>query len=664
MQVSIANFSEANNNERLDPQFFKPEFVDSYNEVKNMQHSLLSEVAHITDVNHLKIAEDFDETEGVRYLRGQDLGADMMLNDRNVVYIPETVYDTLKRSHIYKNDVLITIVGANTGLVGLVYSAPEKLVANCKLGIARAYNGKVRPGYLYAFLTCKYGQHQILRSIRGGGQTGLILPDMRRLLVARLSEGFENAVNNVVLTGHEKIIESKNTFLNTETVLLAELGLSNWQPKHQLSFVKYYSDTVEAGRIDAEYFQPKYDEIVKAIKSYSGGWDIQVNLVKLKDKNYSLENNTEYKYIELSNITGNGEIADCMVAEGQNLPSRARRKVATGDVIVSSIEGSLSSIALIEKEYDQALCSTGFYVINSKKFNSETLLVLLKSIVGQLQLKKRCSGTILTVINQDEFKQIVLPIICDKAQKHIQQKITEAFNFHKQSKHLLQCAKRAVEIAIEQNEDKAINWLKDQTNTLVAINADKWQNKKEEVNDDEGKNKKSSAKSGSVAEKPRGHKRTEEGISGENFGLGSQVHGVREGAGEYDPAEGTPGNEEDSTRPLDSTRYFETSRGRITYSEVAEILAVSVTRTIEAIVGQTPEDIQWIHPFKDFNGRVGRIILSALLYRLKLPPAETVSVEIKEIKNYLKALRVADGGDLSSLTEIWMERLLKTLNEK
>ena len=72
---------------------------------------------------------------------------------------------------------------------------------------------------------------------------------------------------------------------------------------------------------------------------------------------------------------------------------------------------------------------------------------------------------------------------------------------------------------------------------------------------------------------------------------------------------------------------------------------------------------QWIHPFRDFNGRVSRIILSALLYKLKLPPAETASPETKEKDQYLKALRFADEGDLSSLTEIWMERLSKALDE-
>lgn len=130
-----------------------------------------------------------------------------------------------------------------------------------------------------------------------------------------------------------------------------------------------------------------------------------------------------------------------------------------GDVIVSSIEGSLDSIALIDAKYDEALCSTGFHLLNSKMFNSETLLVLMKSIIGQLQLKKRCSGTILTAIKKDELAQIILPIIEKEKQARIQQKVTESFDLREQSKHLLECAKRAVEMAIEQDEQTAIEWM-------------------------------------------------------------------------------------------------------------------------------------------------------------------------------------------------------------
>lgn len=70
---------------------------------------------------------------------------------------------------------------------------------------------------------------------------------------------------------------------------------------------------------------------------------------------------------------------------------------------------------------------------------------------------------------------------------------------------------------------------------------------------------------------------------------------------------------------------------------------------------------QWIHPFRDFNGRVERIMLSALLYRLKLPPVETASAETKEREKYLNALRDADAGDMTALVEMWSERLIKAL---
>lgn len=64
---------------------------------------------------------------------------------------------------------------------------------------------------------------------------------------------------------------------------------------------------------------------------------------------------------------------------------------------------------------------------------------------------------------------------------------------------------------------------------------------------------------------------------------------------------------------------------------------------------------QWIHPFKDFNGRVGRILLVALAYKLGLPPTDPAADEDKVA--YFQALRAADAGNLAPLREIWLERL-------
>lgn len=65
---------------------------------------------------------------------------------------------------------------------------------------------------------------------------------------------------------------------------------------------------------------------------------------------------------------------------------------------------------------------------------------------------------------------------------------------------------------------------------------------------------------------------------------------------------------------------------------------------------------QWIHPFKDFNGRVGRILLVALAYKLGLPPIDPAEGAAQR-ERYFLALRAADAGNLAALTGIWLHRL-------
>ena len=452
MQHSIVKLStiKADDDFRIDAEYWHPVFVKNSMLVPHKQK--LSDFIHqnIANIKSSPINRDFE------YLEISRISLSSFEYQTTKVQCgeePDRAHHILK-----KGDVVVSTVRPNRNAVAFIKS--DGIVGSSGLVVLRSHN--IEAEYLFAFCKTNYFINCLMRANKASMYPAVSTGDVLDTPLFIPSTPLCLLIVEAVKNSTHALDKSEQIYAQAQTYLLTELGLTNWQPNHQLTFVKNSSDIERAERFDADYFQPKYDEIVNAIREYPGGGDTLEILARLKDSNFKPELETEYTYIELSNIGSSGEITGYTVEPGQDLPTRARRKVTAGDVIVSSVEGSLNSIALITDEYDNALCSTGFHVIQSDVLNAETLLVLLKSSVGQLQLKKGCSGTILTAINKDEFNKIVVPKIKVEKQTEIQEKVLESFHLRQQAKDLLAHAKRAVEIAIEQDEQAA-------TDRLVSV---------------------------------------------------------------------------------------------------------------------------------------------------------------------------------------------------
>lgn len=376
--------------------------------------------------------------------------------------INEGTFESLK---LKKGDVLICRTNGNPKLVGksaIVMRDYEYAYASYLFKI-RPKKAIINSATLVSYLNSEKGRKEIEKYSMTSNQTNFSPAKFREINIPVLNRDILNSINEIIERSFCLLELSKSLYSQAEQLLLSELRLLDWRPKHELAFVKNYSESKKAERFDAEYFQPKYEEIIEAVKKYKGGFNELGNLVTIKDGNFTPKEKETYKYIELANILSNGDINGYTKNLGNELPSRARRKIQKGDVIISSIEGSLESIALITESWTNALCSTGFYVVDSDKINSETLLVLLKTKVGQMQLKKGCKGTILTAIGKDELSKIVLPTIHSKIQNQIKEKVAEMYATKHLSKSLLEIARRGVEIAIESSEDKALKWIEKET---------------------------------------------------------------------------------------------------------------------------------------------------------------------------------------------------------
>lgn len=465
MQYSIVKTNELEGDIRLDPEYYHPQYLRADKLIKQKKFQVLEKLStKITDFgaySQNNIVEYLEEGYAV-FIRNQDV-KNLFLEDTNRIFISKDVYDQLSL-HLEKHDIVVQRVGS-LGKASIVLDKDLPSTANQNLAQIKVDKNLINPFYLITFLNCKYGIDYFERLQTGNVQPWLNLQQIKGLKIPLFSEKFQDKVASLIETSFSHIQQSKRNFYEAEETLLAELKLKNWKASRKLTFIKQFS-IQDLLRIDAEYHQPKYDELVSVIKSYGDGWRFAKQVLIPKNENFSPTDNIQYRYIELSNIGENGEILGHTLGIGKELPTRARRMVSKNDVIVSSIEGSLSSIALIRDNYDGALCSTGFFVVKSKDLNPETLLVFLKSVAGQLQLKKGCSGTILTAIGQDEFEKIVFPLIKSNVQEDIQKKVRHSHKSKELSDSLRDFAIHAVELAIEKNEEYSLKWLEQQLETM------------------------------------------------------------------------------------------------------------------------------------------------------------------------------------------------------
>lgn len=473
MQYSIVSYRIAKDNVdfRYEAEFFLPKYIEHENVLAKRRTIKLCDCAVFNN------GRAFDSNEfspdGDVYV--SKIGDVTQKRDyRSWEKVSRRHFDKLNAKYLKHNDILMTLTGdpPDVGKTQLIFNPPERNLSwNQRVALIRLKKQKyiVSPECLFITLSTKYCREHVERWAKGIRQRNVGNPAVLNMSIPIFTLQFQNHSAELVKDSFNLLERSYNFFFQAEQILLSELGLTNWKPKHQLSFVRNYSDSKKADRIDAEYFQPMYDELIEKVKQYRNGHRTIGDCLKIKDRDFTPKDDVQYKYIELANISANGHINGFIEAMGNELPTRARLKVNSGDVIVSSIEGSLSSIALINVELDNALCSTGFYVVNSDIINSETLLVLLKSPLGQLQLKKGCSGTILTAINKDEFKLILLPSVSQNVREEIRQKISEMYKAKSVSKKLLDIAKRGVEIAIEQGEAQAHNWIDQEIRRIPSL---------------------------------------------------------------------------------------------------------------------------------------------------------------------------------------------------
>jgi hypothetical protein len=447
-------WSNLTDDARLDAEYYRPEYLSQEGAIEAGPRERLDSIADVSDGNHISIAGEFCET-GIRYLRGQDL-SDFFVSDSDPAYIPEPTYDTLKRSHMRPGDVLLGVV-ATIGTVSLVTDRFGKLTGNCKIAIVRPR--AIESEYLAAYFSSLVGQRELHRRARGSVQTGVILPDLKAMLIPTLDEATRAAIVKKVKAAYSSKMKAKETYAEAEGLLESVLGLDKLDLSPRLFYERSYADVQAAARLDAEY---------ACVPDLLSVWTPPCPVLPLSDRSISkwvangaTPASDEYgssgiPILKVGDLTNHGSIdfGGEYVIPGTKTLKTNKGEARPGDLFVLAAAHHVSYIGatgiLEDWPDDQRRCQFVGELVGIRVAGAvaaEVLGCYLNSPSVRMQTQRLVRGMSAHLYPSD-LNTLPIPILPQSTQAKIAVKVRESFDARHEARRLLDEAKAMIEQAI------------------------------------------------------------------------------------------------------------------------------------------------------------------------------------------------------------------------
>ena len=457
MQYSIVCSSEIRKtfDLRIDAEYWQPAFIKNSQLVSKNKTIKDFIIQDISNIKSSPINKNFE------YLEISKISLESLFYE--TIYIQEGEEPDRAHHLLKENDIVVSTVRPNRNAVAFINR--NGVIGSSGLTVLRVKN--IEPEYLFAFCKTNYFIKCLMRANKATMYPAVSNKDVLEIPLFIPSKNFREKIKQNIQKSVSYIAKSKEKLEQAQSLLLSELGLTDWKPNHQLVFVKQYSDVEKSVRMDAEYFQPKYEEIIKKIKDYKGGWNTLgelgyfVNGSFISDKYYS--DSGKKFYIRIKELSLDTPLEkEKMVYINNDFVAINETVVKENDFVFATIGATIGKVNLITKEFSGSYPSnnTSKFTLNRIE-NPFYFECLLRSLLVQGQIKQRLTQTAQEKISNDDLGKIIIPLLFQKVQNQIQRKTFESFSFYKKSKILLEYSKYAIEKAIEKDEKTAIHWLKD-----------------------------------------------------------------------------------------------------------------------------------------------------------------------------------------------------------
>lgn len=445
---------------RIDANTYKKDYLKSELLLKSLPNTSIDDIStSVQNFGAYSLCNFINfKDSGIPFLMTQNIRHNYI--DWNIEkFVDNESHKMLWKSHCKKGQVLVTMAGEYLGRVA-VYDKTEICSSNQAIAKVSLKKGQ-NPYIVSTFLNSKHGQNQINRFKTITGQPNINMALIKSLSVPIFTSNFQTLIESLIKDAEKKRDLTAKKYQQAETILLETLGLKDFQLSTDPINVKGFKESfLSTGRLDAEYYQKKYEEIEEYIKRFKLGFTTVSHEFALS-KEIIDRTRDFYNYTEISDIN----VSDGSVTYNElpinDLPDNGKMVLKEGQIIISKVRPYRGAIGII-RECPQNYVGSGAFTIlyGIRDYKKEVLQTLLRSKPYQELIMKYNVGSSYPVVKDEDILNLPIPKLDNLNQQEIAVLVEECFRLKKQSEQLLETAKRAVEIAIEDNEEMALKFIK------------------------------------------------------------------------------------------------------------------------------------------------------------------------------------------------------------
>jgi len=462
---SIIKLSELEGAKRIDAEYYRPEYLEVKQKLLQTKFvyfkDLVKEIIHPKEIKR----EYEDEKQDYLFLLAQNVRP-LMLDLSEKKFISEEKAKLMPKNLLEKGDILFVRSG-NVGDLTIYTGEPNKIISSADLLVAKPTFSFSY--YLGVFLNTTFGQKILMRGIYSGLQPHIAPGYIKTIPVPIFLKELMIKTKKLFLKSQNFLKQSQSLYSQAENLLLEELGLKDFKPKYEKTYTAKLSDAFSAHRIDAEYFQPAYEEVIKLLMK-------KVKVEKLKNVISFINHGKQPYYVENGDVPvliqkHLGSQLLSLYSEIVNMPDTPKTDrefiknypeylIKSFDVLFYSVGAYLGRANIVLENFE-AVPASFITLIRTKQevCNPVYLALFFNSEIGQLQSSRWKSASDQQYIYPKEIKEFIIPILPLSTQQKIASLVQQSHEVRRNAKELLEVAKKAVEIAIENNEKEALDYI-------------------------------------------------------------------------------------------------------------------------------------------------------------------------------------------------------------